>query len=179
MSEWSISSYMTAYFTPFVLASLTPLVWNLLLVLFLIAGSIIGVVLLKISKKQEDWKHEPELKETYHAGRLKNLAESIKQTPTYQQDENALKKLIEKIFFEKIQSILGFSIQEMIEMKKKDQQRLRKIIHDEQLADWVLNVKRKTFSKEKSGLFHRQIKKNEQYLMELTGILEKMEAWGG
>jgi len=58
-------------------------------------------------------------------------------------DNAPLKKHIEMMFFEKIRTIYGFSIGELVEMKNNDPNKLRALIKDKDISDWILNIKPK------------------------------------
>jgi hypothetical protein len=122
-------------------------------------------MLYLFSKKPEDWKHESKTDGGYNSGRLKDLAESIRKNPINENSVATLKNLIQTSFFEKYRLIKGVSPEELMDFKTKDRVRLRQIIGDEEIADWILDVKKRG-------------RKKEKYLMDINSILDKMEAWG-
>ena len=63
-----------------------------------------------------------------------------------------------------------------MDLKTKDRVRLRQIIGDEEIADWILDVKKKKENK-KYFLQRDKIGKKEKHLMDINSILDKMEAW--
>ena len=157
--------------------SIDSLIWNVFLMLFIVGGSIGAVILYLYSKKPEDWKHESKIDGGYNTGRLKNLADSIKINPIDESSTAPVKRLIQTIFFEKFRSIRDVSPMELMDLKTKDKVRLRQIIGDEEIADWILDVKQK---KENREYFFKRAKigKKERYLMDINSVLDKMEAWG-
>jgi len=157
--------------------SIDSLIWNVFLLLFIVGGSIGAVILYLYSKKPEDWKHESKIDGGYNTGKLKSLAESIKINPIDGSSIAPVKRLIQTIFFEKFRSIRGVSPEELMDLKTKDKVRLRQIIGDEEIADWILDVKQKKENRE--YFFKREkIGKKERYLMDINSVLDKMEAWG-
>ena len=72
--------------------------WNFILLLFIISGVIIAIMLYLFSKKPEDWKHESKTDGGYYSGRLKDLAESIKNNPFNESSAAPLKKPSEFAF---------------------------------------------------------------------------------
>ena len=166
-----------SFFILAVNTSIDSLIWNVLLLLFIVGGIIGALILYLYSKKPEDWKHESKIDGQYYSGRLKGLAESIKINPVDESSDAPIKKLIQTIFFEKFRSIRGVSPEELMDLKTKDRVRLRQIIGDEEIADWILDVKKKKENK-KYFLQRDKIGKKEKHLMNINSILDKMEAWG-
>ena len=166
-----------SFFILAVNTSIDTLIWNVLLLLFVVGGIVGAIILYLCSKKPEDWKHESKIDGGYNSGRLKSLAQSIKINPVDEGDYAPAKRLIQTIFFEKFRSIHGVSPAELMDLKTKDEVRLRQIIGDEEIADWILDVKQKKESRE---YFFKRVKigKKERYLMDINSVLDKMEAWG-
>jgi len=157
--------------------SIDSLIWNVFLLLFIVGGSLGAVILYLYSKKPEDWKHESKIDGGYNTGRLKRLADSIKINPIDESSIAPVKRLIQTIFFEKFRSIRGVSPEELMDLKTKDKVRLRQIIGDDEIADWILDVKQKKENRE-YFLKREKIGKKERYLMDINSVLDKMEAWG-
>jgi len=156
-------------------SSIDNLVWNSLLFVFVIGGIIGAIILSSYSKKPEEWKHESRIEGDYNSGRLKGLADSIKINPVDDSDNAPIKRLIQIIFFEKYRAIHGISPEELMNLKTKDKVRLRQIIGDEEIANWILNVN----SENKNKFFKKgKISKKERYLMDINSVLDKMEVWG-
>ena len=65
-----------------------------------------------------------------------------------------------------------------MDLKAKDEVRLRQIIGDEEIADWILGIKKKKENKKYGFLKRDEIGKKEKYLMDINSVLDKMEAWG-
>ena len=165
------------FISPFILAANTSndsFIWNVFLLFFIISGVAVAIILYLNSKKPEDWKHESIIDSGNYSGRLRDLAKSIKINSVDEDQRIHLKKLIQSIYFEKFRSIRGVSPEELMDLNTKDRVRLRQIIGDEEIADWVLGIKKK-----KSIFVKKEkIKKKEKYLMDINSILDKMEAWG-
>jgi len=154
-----------------------PNIWNLFFILFLIGGIITVIVLFKYSKKPNDWRHKSVINDYYVSGRLKDLAESIKVTPVDYRYDSSLKKFIQTLFFQKIQSVRGLSTEEFEKLTKKDRKTMEEIIQDKEIVDWIQNVQRK--QDKPQGLFKKGgMNKKEQYLVDLKSMVEKMEVWG-
>jgi hypothetical protein len=148
-----------------------PVLWNMLL-LFSIIGAIIAIIVLfGYSKKPDDWKHESKIEGYYSPGKLRNLAESIKVSPIDYGDDAPMRKLVQTVFFDKVRSNCGLSGEEILKLKEKDKNKLREVIKDDEIVDWIYNIKKKKGKKDKMD-------KKEKYLMDVNQILDKMEAWG-
>lgn len=153
-----------------------PFVWNFLLFVFLIGSIIAIMVLIHYSKKPDEWKHKSVVGEYYSSGRLKDLADSIKLTPTTYVHDTPIKHFVQTIFFQKIGSIQQLSGKELEKLHQKDKQTLERYITDDELVMWILNnqppPKRGGWFNTKDG------NKKDQYLLKLKAMIEKMEAWG-
>jgi len=167
-----------SFFILAVNTSIDSLIWNVLLLLFVVGGIVGAIILYLYSKKPEDWKHESKIDGGYHSGRLKSLAQSLKINPIDEGDYAPAKRLIQTIFFEKFRSIRGVSPVELMDLKTKDEVRLRQIIGDEEIADWILGITKKKEHKKFGFLKRDEIGKKEKYLMDINSVLDKMEAWG-
>ena len=106
------------------------------------------------------------------------LLDAIRNNPFNENRGATLKNLIQTSFFEKYRLIKGVSPEELMDFKKKDRIRLRQIIGDEEIADWILDVKKRGRKKEYDSSKKYRIGKKEKYLMDINSILDKMEAWG-
>lgn len=153
--------------------------WYFFLVLLIIGGIIVGALLIVFSKKPDDWEHVPMTDEFFPGGRLNYFADSIKSaTPDYS-DYSPLKTHIEMLFFEKVRATRGLSPEEIFEMRSKDPNRLRDIIKDKDITDWIFNFKQK---EKKKGFFDffrsDKNEKRQEFLSEMNSILDKMEVWG-
>ena len=160
--------------------SIDSLLWYFFLVLLVIGGIILGAMLLAFSNKPNDWKHEPISSDFYPGGRLNYFAASIKQGSPDYSEYSPLRNQIQMLFFEKIGAFHGLSSAEVMDMKIKDPNRLRELIQDKELADWIFNFKQK---KQKKGFFDfiksDKVLEKQQYISEINSILDKMEVWGG
>jgi len=65
----------------------------------------------------------------------------------------------------------GLSNEEILKLKEKDKNKLRDVIKDDEIVDWIYNIKKKKGKKDKMDT-------KEKYLMDVNQILDKMEAWG-
>jgi len=151
--------------------SIDSFVWNILLLLFIVGGIIGASLLYLVSRKPEDWKHESKTEGQYNFGHLKKLAESIKSSSVDEISDISVKKHIQNIFFEKLYCIRGISPEILMDLKTKDEVGLIQIIEDEEISDWILDVKKKKDKKDKTS-------KKAKYLRDINKILDKMEAWG-
>ena len=164
------------FISPFILAVNTShdsLIWNVLLLFFIISGVAVTIVLYLYSHKPEDWKHEPKTDGGYQSGRLADLDKSIKINSVDVDQHIHLHKLIQSIFFEKFRSNHGVSPEELMDLNTKDTVRLRQIVGDEEIADWIFDIKKK-----KSIFRKKKVSKKDKYLTDIHSILDKMEAWG-
>jgi hypothetical protein len=151
-----------------------PALWYFFMITLIIGGIIAILVLFIRSKQPEDWEHKPITDENYTTGSLTHLADSIRSMSV---DNTLLKNHIEMMFFEKIRTTHGFSIGELIEMKNKDPNKLRALIKDEEISDWILSINHKE-KKTSQGFFNKEkISKKERYLMDINKVLDRMERW--
>ena len=159
--------------------SMESFLWWFFIVLLIIGGIVVGAMLLIFSRKPDDWEHIPMLDESYTGGRLNYFSNSIKLAPTDHNVQSPIKNHIQMLFFEKVRAVRGMSADEVIEMKTKDQKKFRKLIQNDEIADWILNVKSK---EEKKGFFDflktNKEEKKQKYVTKINTILDKMEAWG-
>ena len=153
------------------------LTWNIILALFIIAGILAGIILFIFSKKPKDFRHMPKIEGRYLSGKLRGLVNSISLSGVDYSDKAFLKTTVEKIFFEKIGQNQGLLTQELIELKKKNPNKLKKIINNEEITEWILNSKNKKI-KPSEHPHGKKTSKKERYLMDINDVLDKMEAWG-
>ena len=68
--------------------------------------------------------------------------------------------------------------EEIFDLKNRDPNRLKTIIQDKEISDWIFNVKQE----EKKGFFDflrsNKEEKKQKNLLKINSILDKMEAWG-
>jgi len=146
-----------------------PVQWSLFLLFSIIGAAVAGALLFTYSKKPEDWKHESKIEGCYYPNRLGTLADTIKKTPVDYSDDAPIKKLVKTIFFEKIRSTRELSDEEISRLNENDKNKIRRIIKDEEIANWLFDTKR--------GKKDR-INTKEKYLTDINSILDKMEALG-
>jgi len=166
-----------SYINPVMVASNSsdPLLWNLLILLLIIGGIILGALLFLFSKKPDDWKHTP-IADEFLGGRLNYYANSVKLASADYSDQSQLKNHVQLLFFEKIGANCGLSTVELTEIKTKNPNALRSLINDNEIADWILNVKTKD---EKKKFFRANKEEQKQkYISDLNSILNKMDVWG-
>ena len=152
-----------------------PALWYFFIIFLVIAGVILTILLFIISKPLENWEHCPITDSIYVKGNLTNLAESIRLNPVDYSNHSTIKNHIEMMFFEKIRTIHGFSIGEIIEMKNKDPNRLRAVINDNKISDWILNIKEKKLDQ---NVISKNRNKKKVFLLEMRSVLDKMDVWG-
>ena len=157
--------------------SIGPVLWYFFMIALIVGGIIATLVLFIRSKQPEDWEHKPLADENYASGSLTHLADSIRSMSVDYSEHAPLKNHIEMMFFEKIRTIHGFSIGELIEMKNKNPNKLRALINDNNISDWILNINR-IVKKPSQGFFDKdKISKKERYLMDINKVLDRMEVW--
>jgi len=148
---------------------------------FIIALSIVGLIVILLifirSKQPEEWEHKPLTDENYTSGSLTNLAESIRTMQVDYSDNSPLKTHIEMMFYEKIRNIYGFSIGELIEMKNINPEKLKALIKDDEITEWILNFKNKEKNINQGFFDKNKISKKEIFLQDLNQIINKMEKW--
>lgn len=153
----------------------TDFLWYFFIVFLIVGGIILGAILLVFSSKPNDWRHVPITGEFFGGGRLKYLGDSIKFASQDPSSASSLKNQVERLFFEKVRTAYGLTPEEIMEMKIKDPKRLRRIILDDEIANWILDSKQKeSLGFLKSG----RDEKKKAYLSEINLILDKMEVWG-
>ena len=158
--------------------SIGPALWYFFMITLIVGGIIVALMLFIRSKQPENWEHKPITDENYATGSLTHLAESIRSMSVDYSDRAPLKNHIEMMFFEKIRTIHGFSIGELVEMKNNDPNKLRALIKDKEISDWILKIKPKE-KKSSQGFFDKdKTSKKERYLMDINKVLDKMEVWG-
>lgn len=152
--------------------------WYFFMILLVIIGVIATLVIFFRSKEPINWEHKTLADENYVSGSLTNLAQSIRSMPIDYSEHSSLRNHIEMMFFEKIRTIHGFSVGEIIEMKNKSPNKLQALISDKNISDWIFNIGVKE-KRPKQGLLDKNKKnKKDLYLMEMNKILDKMEMWG-
>jgi hypothetical protein len=151
--------------------------WIFFIVILIVSGLILGALFISFSNKPTDWEHLPLTDEFFSGGRLDNISNSIKNSSD-QSDFWPIKNQIENLFYEKIRSTRGMTIEEIFEMKNRYPDKLEDIIHDKEISDWIFNVK----PEEKKGFFDflrsDKEEKKQKNLSKFNLILDKMEAWG-
>ncbi|MBN2065704.1 MAG: hypothetical protein JW771_02730 [Candidatus Thermoplasmatota archaeon] len=152
-----------------------PFVWYFLLFIFFIGSIVALIILMRYSRTPDEWKHTSVIGGYYSAGRLKDLAESVKLTPASYVHDTPIKQFVQTIFFQKIGSVYGISENELQKLYQKDKQTLEQYVHDKELVMWILNNQPPP---KRGGWFTRgsENKKN-QYLLTLKAMVKKMEAW--
>ena len=157
--------------------SIGPALWYFFMITLIVGGIIAALVIFIRSKQPENWEHKPITDENYATGSLTHLAESIRSMSVDYSDHAPLKNHIEMMFFEKIRTTHGFSIGELVEMKNNDPNKLRALIKDKEISDWILNINSKE-KKSSQGFFDKdKTSKKERYLMDINKVLDKMEVW--
>ena len=151
-----------------------PALWYFSIILLIIVGVLLIILLFIRSKQPENWEHKPLTESGYMKGNLTNLAESIRSNSADYSNNSPMKNHIEMMFFEKIRTVHGFSIGEIVEMKHKYPNKLRAVINDDEISNWILDVEGNSDQK----LFRRNKNKKEMFLIELNNVLNKMETWG-
>jgi len=154
-----------------------PALWFLFIIALSIFGLISIILLFMRSKQPEEWEHKPLTDENYTSGSLTNLAESIRTMPVDYSDNSSLKTHIEMMFYEKIRNIYGFSIGELVEMKNTNPEKLKALINDYEITDWVLNFQNKGKNSNQGFFDKNKVSKKEIFLQELNQIINKMEGW--
>jgi len=153
------------------------LTWIFFIVILIISGLILGALLLFFSNNPTDWEHLPLTDDFFSGGKLNNIAKTIKYSST-QGVYWPIKNQIETLFFEKLCATRGMTTEQIYDLKNRDPNKLRSIIHNKEISDWIFNVK----NEEKKGFFNflTRNKKEERQknLVKINSILDKMEAWG-
>ena len=153
--------------------------WYFLLVLLIIGGIILGALLLVFSNKPFNWEHIPISNNNFPVGKLINFADSIKNDSLDINQYSSLKNQIDNLFFEKISTVNGLSINEIIEIKQKNPEKLKKIVRDNDINNWIFSPE---IFREKTGIFNYFKKNKDQIrqknLLKINVIIDKMEAWG-
>ena len=86
-----------------------------------------------------------------------------------------VKAHVEMMFFEKIRTRHGISVEELVKMKNNNPEKLRALINDNKIADWMLNIREKKQDQKK---INKGRNKKKIFLMELSSIIDKMDVWG-
>ena len=82
------------------------------------------------------------------------------------------------LFFEKVRAVHGISAEELNEIKIKNENKLRNLIKDKEITDWILNAKQKEKKTSINPFSPNKKEKKQNTLAELNTILDKLEAWG-
>jgi len=154
-----------------------PALWYFFIIALSIVGLIAIILIFIRSKQPEEWEHKPLTDENYTSGSLTNLAESIRTMPVDYSDNSSLKTHIEMMFYEKIRNIYGFSIGELVEMKNTNPEKLKALIKDHEITDWILNFQNKEKNVNQGFFDKNKISKKEIFLQDLNQIINKMERW--
>jgi len=156
-----------------------PLVWYFFLIFLFVFGIVIGILILIYSKNPMNWEHKPMIDEYYLPGKLRQLSDSIKIMPVDYSDNSSMNEYIQLVFFEKIRSLYGISTRELLNMKLNNPNKLKEIIDDKEILDFILNFQKK----EEKTKFRDYFKKDKlnvrkKYFDDLNNVLNKMEVWG-
>jgi hypothetical protein len=159
-----------------IILNITPaLTWFLFVLIFIVTGIIIFYILYKRSKEPEEWKHINIYSNNFDKNTLKKLTESIRYQTVEYDYEASLGELIQMMFFKKIESNKGVSVEELYEVKNSNPQTLRSIINDDRIYNWIIKL---DTEKSKNSIFNKKkIKDKEEYLKDVNLILDRMEAW--
>jgi len=151
--------------------------WIFFIVILIISGLILGALLLSFSNKPTDWEHLPLTDAIFPGGRLNNIASTINYSSALG-EYLPIKNQIETLFFEKVRANHGMIPEEIYDLKNRDPNKLRNLIQDKEISDWIFNVKQDG----KKGFFDfLRINKEEEKqknLSKINSILDKMEMWG-
>ncbi len=149
---------------------ITPVLWNIVLFLFILGVIIISVLLYRYSKQPMEWKHESLLEKTKQQGRLIDLAASIHLSSPNEATGASLKTMITTIFLEKIRTRNGLSFQDMQIIRDHDPDVLKELIHNTEISEWMHSTAKPSFFRRKAS--------KAQYLNTMKNIVEQMEVWG-
>jgi hypothetical protein len=140
--------------------------WYLFLALFIVIGVSSALLLRRSSQRPMEWKHNPVFQEYYKPGSLTRLANAVRWMPFYEDDESDVKRLIRVFFSEKVKLRQGLTkvndLKQLVD--ESEGVKLMEILQDQEIVDWLLDVKKKS--------------RRKHYFSNLRFILEKMEAWG-
>ncbi len=78
------------------------------------------------------------------------------------------------LFFEKIRKNYGFTYEEIIDMKYNNPEKLRAVVNDDYIYNWIVNSEE--MKKNKPGFFDKNAK--EIFINDLNQIMDRMEVWG-
>jgi len=149
------------------------LIWISLIISCIVLSVVAIILLIKNSEKPKKWIHKPFSKNRSYPGILRDLSDSIRSEKKLYQYSSSINETLLMMFFKKIEDQKDIPANKLIEMKKKDPNKLYEIIKDEDIINWMEKIENK--NQDKSGRFGK-IKK-QKYLKELSLILDKMEAW--
>lgn len=156
-----------------------PFIWYFFIVLLIVGGIIAGAMLLSFSRKPDDWEHNPAIDDTYSGGRLDYFTNLLNSHQIESNDESPIKNRIQMLFFEKVRAVHGISADELINLKKKNQNEFRNLIKNQEITDWILNDKQKENNSFINNFRTNKEEKKQDTLDEFNKILDKMEVWEG
>ena len=151
--------------------------WIFFIVILIISGLIIAALLFSFSDKPADWEHLPLTDDFFSGGRLNNIAKTIKYS-SEQGEYWPIKNQIETLFFEKVQATRGITHEEINDLKNRDPNKLRSIIKDKEISDWIFNVEQKEKKRFFDFLRINKEEEKQKNLSKINLILDKMEMWG-
>ena len=138
--------------------------WYVSIIVLLIVGIFFLFLLYVKSSQPEEWVHKSVTDDRFYtSGSLTDLVDSLKTMPVDYSGNSPLKMTIEKMFFDKIRTLYGFSYEELVEFKNIYPDKLRALINDDEISSWIFN--------------ENNMGKKERYLAELNHIVDKMEQW--
>jgi esterase/lipase superfamily enzyme len=178
-SEYIVNSITHAYMVFVTEESLDSFFWFFFLALLIIAAIIVSAIIYYFSQKPDEWEHIPLFDEEFQGGRLKYFSDTIKNSNYNFSDSSMIKNHIKMLFFEKIRSIHGISTYDLNQMKEKDPQKLKNLINDKEISNWIIQSK-KIEKKEKFFDRFKEDKnlKKQEFFNDMNKILDKMELWG-
>lgn len=177
---FSLYQLINLFYNSLIFANTThvgPNFWVFIVVVILISGIILSILLIFKSNKAEDWYHESFVDdEFYMSGRLGILASKINNLPVDYSDNSLLKNDIEMLFFEKIRKNYGFNYEEIIDMKYNNPEKLRAVINDDYIFNWIIDFQ--SMRKQKNSFFDRTSNSKEVFFENINQVLDRMEVWG-
>ncbi len=157
-------------------AQQSQLLWNFLILALVVIGLVGGLFIFINSKNPENWEHKPVENEFTGFNKLDNLSILVDSSIGKDNfDQTNLKNVIEMMFFEKIKSIHGFSVEQLMDMKYYEPDKLTALINDKEISDWIFN---KNQEKKNSSFLEKPNIKRQRNIEKINHILERMEVWG-
>ena len=139
----------------------------------------VSLVLIMLSKNPKDWRHTSLVRDEQQKGRLRTLAESIRNLPQNYEGYSPVRALMRRILFEKIKALRGIPDDDLKKLYQNDEVMLAKYVKDPDIIRWLTTQFPRTKTQAVLGFFRKEkAEKKNQYQIELTSILEKMEKWG-